>query len=76
MKRILAPILLLTLLVGTPAFSGEFIKGLTAYKSGDYATALWEWTPLVSFPPKTGPLFLETEEGCYGSETSFRRGHT
>jgi IS605 OrfB family transposase len=30
----------------------------------------------VSFPPKTGPLFLETEGGCDGSETSFRRGHT
>ena len=31
---------------------------------------------VVSFPPKTGPLFLETEGGCDGSETSFRRGHT
>ena len=31
---------------------------------------------LVSFPPKTGPLFLETEGGCDGSETSFRRGRT
>ena len=30
----------------------------------------------VSFPPKTGPLFLETEGGCDGSETSFRRGRT
>ena len=25
----------------------------------------------VSFPPKTGPLFLETEGGCDGSETLF-----
>ena len=31
---------------------------------------------LLSFPPKTGPLFLETEGGCDGSEASFRRGHT
>jgi O-antigen/teichoic acid export membrane protein len=31
---------------------------------------------IVSFPPKTGPLFLETEGGCDGSETSFRRGRT
>jgi hypothetical protein len=30
----------------------------------------------LSFPPKTGPLFLETEGGCDGSETSFRRGRT
>jgi len=27
--------------------------------------------PPVSFPPKTGPLFLETEGGCDGSETLF-----
>jgi len=32
--------------------------------------------PRLSFPPKTGPLFLETEGGCDGSETSFRRGRT
>ena len=31
---------------------------------------------VMSFPPKTGPLFLETEGGCDGSETSFRRGRT
>ena len=47
MKRILAPILLLTLLVGTPAFSADFQKGAAAYKSGDYATALREWEPLA-----------------------------
>ena len=27
--------------------SADFQKGLTAYKSGDYATALREWTPLA-----------------------------
>ena len=36
-----------TLLVGTPAFSADFQKGLTAYDSEDYATALREWTPLA-----------------------------
>jgi hypothetical protein len=30
----------------------------------------------MSFPPKTGPLFLETEGGCDGSETTFGRRHT
>jgi len=30
----------------------------------------------LSFPPKTGPLFLETEGGCDGSETTFGRGYT
>jgi len=30
----------------------------------------------VSFPPKTGPLFLETEGGRDGSKTTFRRGYT
>ena len=48
MKRILIlPVLLLTLLVANPALSADFQKGLTAYKSGDYATALREWTPLA-----------------------------
>ena len=48
MKRLLIlPVLLLTLLVGTPAFSADFQKGLVAYESGDYATALREWTPLA-----------------------------
>ena len=29
------------------SWSADFKKGLTAYKSGDFATALREWTPLV-----------------------------
>ena len=41
------PVLLLTLLVGNCAFSADFQKGLTAFQSGDYATALREWTPLA-----------------------------
>jgi TPR repeat protein len=48
MKRLLIlPVLLLTLLVGTPAFSADFQKGLTAAQSGDFATALREWKPLA-----------------------------
>jgi len=48
MKRILIlPILILTLLLGNPAFSADYQKGFTAYESGDYATALREWTPLA-----------------------------
>jgi hypothetical protein len=48
MKNLLIlPVLLLTLLVGTPAFSADFQKGLTAARGGDYATALREWTLLA-----------------------------
>ena len=49
MRRLLIlPVLLLTLLVGTPpAFSADLQKGLTAAQSGDFATALREWTPLA-----------------------------
>jgi hypothetical protein len=48
MKQLLIlPVLLLTLLVGTPAFSADFQKGWTAYESSDFATSLWEWTPLA-----------------------------
>ena len=46
-RLLILPVLLLTLLMGTPAFSDDFQKGLTAYNSGDYATALREWTPLA-----------------------------
>ena len=46
-KLLILPVLLLTLLVGTPAFSADFQKGLTAAQSGDYATALREWEPLA-----------------------------
>jgi hypothetical protein len=42
-RLLILPVLLLTLLVGTPAFSADFQKGLAAYESGDYATALREW---------------------------------
>jgi TPR repeat protein len=46
-RLLILPVLLLTLLVGNPAFSADWKKGLTAYFSGDYATALREWTPLA-----------------------------
>ena len=46
-RLLILPVLLLTLLVGNPAFSADWDKGYTAYKSGDYATALREWTPLA-----------------------------
>jgi len=46
-RLLILPALLLTLLVGTPAFSADWDKGRTAYRSGDYATALREWTPLA-----------------------------
>ena len=38
----MTPALLLTLLVGTPTFCSDWDKGVAAYKSGDYATALRE----------------------------------
>jgi len=46
-RLLILPVLLLTLLVGNPAFSADFQKGLTAAESGDFATALREWTPLA-----------------------------
>jgi len=46
-RLLILPVLLLTLLVGNPASSADFLKGLDAAKSGDYTTALREWTPLA-----------------------------
>ena len=31
----------------SPVAAQDFQKGLAAYKAGDYATALQEWTPLA-----------------------------
>ena len=41
--------LTLAVLLGSVGMSAsaDFQKGLTAYESGDYATALREWTPLA-----------------------------
>ena len=50
MKSSLSAICLtLVLSLGTisAAWSADFQKGVAAYKSGDYATALREWTPLA-----------------------------
>ena len=38
---------LLSLGTISAAWSADWGKGLTAYDSGDYATALREWTPLA-----------------------------
>ena len=35
------------LLYATPAYAADFQKGVDAYQSGDYATALKEWEPLA-----------------------------
>jgi len=50
MKRLAATICLTTaVLLGSVGVSesADYQKGFTAYKSGDYATALREWTPLA-----------------------------
>jgi TPR repeat protein len=50
MRNLTATICLtLAMLLGSAgmSWSADFQKGLTAYDSGDYATALREWTPLA-----------------------------
>ena len=46
-RLLILPVLLLTLLVGNPAVSADFQKGVDAYDRRDYATALREWKPLA-----------------------------
>ena len=46
-RLLILPVLLLTLLVGNPAFSADFQKGVDAAQKGDFATALKEWKPLA-----------------------------
>ena len=45
MKRLCC--VLLILLLSPMSFGADYNKGFTAYKNGDYATALREWTPLA-----------------------------
>lgn len=42
-----ALLLTFTLLGVSPAFGADLDRGLAAYESGDYATALREWRPLA-----------------------------
>ena len=46
-RLLILPVLLLNLLVGNPAFSADFQKGMDAFDREDYATALREWKPLA-----------------------------
>ena len=59
-RLLILPALLLTLLVGNPAFSADFQKGATAYESGDYATALREWKPLAEQGNASAQFNLKT----------------
>jgi hypothetical protein len=46
-RLFILPVLLITLLLGTPAVAADFQKGLDAWNKKDYATALREWRPLA-----------------------------
>ena len=61
MKKLTASLCLtLAVLLGSTgmSWSVDLKKGLTAYKSGEYATALREWTPL----PEKGVADAERKE--------------
>lgn len=49
-KRISTALVLLAVgFVGAPVLAQDFDKGMAAYQSGDYATALEEWRPLAEW---------------------------
>ena len=47
MKIVFIYLFLLTLLASPISWGADFAKGWIAYKTGDYATSLEEWTPLA-----------------------------
>jgi TPR repeat protein len=48
MKPLLASsVFLLLIVIGNSAHSADFARGLDAYQTGDFATALKEWAPLA-----------------------------
>ena len=46
-KKIITGLTLSMLLAGGVASAADFSKGVEAYNSGDFKTALAEWTPLA-----------------------------
>jgi TPR repeat protein len=57
-RLLILPVLLLTLLVGTPASSADFQKGLDAYNRADFKSALIEWRTLAESGDKHSQYFL------------------
>jgi len=47
MKKLLILLFFITGFSSSQTWGADFDKGVAAYKSGDYATALKEWTPLA-----------------------------
>ena len=47
MKRLLTLITLLFLFASASALAQNFNKGVAAFQSGDYATAMQNWLPLA-----------------------------
>jgi len=66
------------LMIQAAVFDGEFLDPFSPFDNGGGAAEVGvsRRDVALSFPPKTGPLFLETEGGCDGSETTFGRGYT
>ena len=47
MKKLLTIVIILFTLTSNVVWSADYYKGLIAYESGDYATALREFKPLA-----------------------------
>ena len=59
MRKLTATICVtLAVLLGSMGISesADYIKGLTAHESGDYATALRQWTPLAEQGTMPSPI--------------------
>ena len=58
MKIVFIYLFLLTLLASPISWGADFAKGWIAYKTGDYATSLEEWTPLAEQGTALAQYFL------------------
>ena len=47
MHRFILALSCILIMLAAPISAQDFQKGLEAYRNGDYATALKEWTPLA-----------------------------
>jgi len=64
MNKFLATLLISFSLISFPSWAADFKKGVFAYESGDYETALREWVPLA----EQGDINAQTNLGFMYSE--------
>lgn len=63
-RRLFITLFALLMVIGGPAWPADYLKGLTAFKNGDYVLALKEWRPLA----EQGNAFAQHNLGWFNEK--------